>query len=302
MPRARGGGKMRRMLRAATPDDRPALIALLRAEDRAWADDDGVSDEELGDVIDRFPEALVRVDGSAQILGMAAVSDAGGTLLVLDPEADPAPLLPELVDWIEARGGAHELHGYAADVRRLAWFEAHGFPYTRSLYDLVRDTTAPLDPPSWPVSVVVSRYVPNDEEDAAVHDLIYREAAWAEVPGHTDRSLESWRAIQSPEHRSFVARRGEQPIGWISGIAYPDGRGWINQIAVARSARGTGLGRALLLHAGADLLTHGATTLALGVSAANTTALRLYESTGFSIEREWRYHGPSAFGGLHNAD
>ncbi len=299
MPRARGRGMIVRMLRPATPADRAALIALLRAEDLAWTGDDSISDEELGDVIDRFPEALVRVDGdgdgdaAGRVVGMAAVSDAGGTLLVLDPGADPDAVLPELVDWIEARGGAHELHGYAADTARLAWFEAHGFPYARSLYDLVRPAGAPpLDAPVWPVGVSVARYVPNDEEDPAVHGLIYREAGWAEVPGHSDRTLESWRSIQSADHRSFVARRDGGPIGWVSGIAYPDGRGWINQIAVAKSARGAGLGRALLLHAGADLLEHGATALALGVSAANTAALGLYRSTGFQVEREWRYHGP----------
>jgi ribosomal protein S18 acetylase RimI-like enzyme len=297
MPGARARGMIVRMLRAATPADRAALIALLRAEDLAWTGEDALSDEELGDVIDRFPEALVRVDGDAgRIVGLGAVSEAGGTLLVLDPGADPAALLPELVDWIEARGGAHELHGYAADAARLAWFEAHGFPYTRSLYDLVRPADAPpLDAPVWPPAVSVSRHVPNDEDDPAVHALIYRDAGWAEVPGHSDRTLENWRAIQSPGHRSFVARAAAgEPVGWVSGIAYPDGRGWINQIAVAKSARGRGLGRALLLHAGADLLEHGATSLALGVSAANAAALRLYESTGFTIDREWRYHGPRA--------
>jgi ribosomal protein S18 acetylase RimI-like enzyme len=279
------------MLRPATPADRAALIALLRAEDAAWTGEDAVSDEELADVIDRFPEALLEVDGT-RVLGLAGVNDDDGTLLVLDPGVDPALLLPGLVDWIEARGGADELHGYAADTARLAWFEAHGFPYHRSHYDLVRDTRAPLDTPSWPLGVLVSRYVPNDEEDPAVHDLIYREAAWAEVAGHTDRTLDSWRAHQSPDHRSFLARRDDQLVGWISGIPYPDGRGWINQFAVAESARGAGLGRALLLHAGADLLAHGATSLALGVSAANDAALGLYRSTGFTVEREWRYHGP----------
>lgn len=282
---------MLRMLRAATPEDRPALIALLRAEDVAWTGDDSVSDEELGDVLGRFPDARVFVAGE-RVVGLAAVSDAGGTLLVLDPAVDVDAVLPELVDWIEARGGAHELHGYAADERRLAWFEAHGFPYTRSLYDLVRDTDEPLPAPSWPDDFMVSGYVPNDEEDPAVHALIYREAGWAEVPGHTDRSLASWQAIQSPDQRRFVARRAGAPVGWVSGVAYPDGRGWIEQLAVAKSARGLGLGRALLLHAGADLLDRGATSLALGVSAANAAALHLYESAGFTIEREWRYHGP----------
>src|ERR1700709_753087 len=150
------------MLRVATPDDRAALIALLRAEDLAWTGaDDGLSDEELGDVIGRCAEALVGVEAGERGVGLAAVSEAGGTLLVLDPATDPAVVLPELVAWIEARGGAHELHGYAADVRRPAGFEGHGFPYARSLYDLERDGGAPpLAAPAWPTGVSVTRYVP----------------------------------------------------------------------------------------------------------------------------------------------
>lgn len=281
------------MLRAANPDDRPALIALLQAEDAAWSGAAPLSDEELGDVVDRFPEALVAVgDGGGRVVGLGAVSEAGGTLLALDPAADCDAVLPGLVEWIEARGGAHELHGYAADTQRLAWFEAHSYPYTRSLYDLVRDGGR-LDAPGWPAGVLVTGYVPNEDDkaDTAIHRLIYRDARWGEVPGHSERTLESWRAAHAAG-RCFVARHGEQPVGWVSSTVYPDGRGWISQIAVAETARGAGLGRALLLHAGADLLEHGATSLALGVSAANAAALRLYESTGFTIDREWRYHGP----------
>jgi ribosomal protein S18 acetylase RimI-like enzyme len=221
------------------------------------------------------------------------VSDAGGTLLVIDPAIDPAGVLGELVPWIDARGGAGELDAYAADVRRQAWFQANGFPYQRSLYDLVRGADAPeLPAAAWPGDVRVSRYVPG-EDDAAIHALIYREAAWADVAGHRERDLESWCATQTPEHRSWVARRAADAtaVGWVSAIAYPDGRGWISQLAVARAERGRGLGRALVLHAGADLLTHGATSLALGVQAANAGALSLYRSTGFSIAREFRYYG-----------
>jgi ribosomal protein S18 acetylase RimI-like enzyme len=280
------------MLRPATPEDRAASIALLRAEDAAWADDEPVSDEELGDVVDRFPDVAVFADDDT-LLGLAGVSEVGGTLLVVDPAIEPARVLPELVAWIDERGGAHELDAYAQDTKRQAWFEANGFPYKRSLYDLVRGADAPeLAAAAWPDGVRVSRYVPN-QEDAAIHALIYREAAWAEVAGHHERDLESWWATQTPEHRSWIARRAADgaPVGWISGIAYPDGRGWISQIAVARADRGRGLGRALLLHSGADLLAHGATSLALGVQAANINALALYRSAGFDVAREWRYHG-----------
>ena len=62
------------------------------------------------------------------------------------------------------------------------------------------------------------------------------------------------------------------------------------QIAVARSARGVGLGRALLLHALAELRSDGATSFALGVQAANATAIGLYRDVGFMVTREWRIY------------
>jgi ribosomal protein S18 acetylase RimI-like enzyme len=116
-----------------------------------------------------------------------------------------------------------------------------------------------------------------------------------EVPGHKERSLQAWRSMLTPDHRGWVARRDERPIGWVVGRGFPDGRGWVDQIAVARSARGLGLGRALLLHSLAELRSEGATSLALGVQANNENAIGLYRAVGFEIEREWRvYSRPKA--------
>ena len=76
---------------------------------------------------------------------------------------------------------------------------------------------------------------------------------------------------------------------------FSDGRGWVEQLAVARSARGLGLGRALLLHSLAELHERGATSLALGVQGENENAIGLYRDVGFEIEREWRvYSRPAA--------
>jgi [ribosomal protein S18]-alanine N-acetyltransferase len=76
---------------------------------------------------------------------------------------------------------------------------------------------------------------------------------------------------------------------------FSDGRGWVQQLAVARSARGLGLGRALLQHSPAELCSRGATSLALGVRAENENAIGLYRELGFEVAREWRvYAGPPA--------
>jgi ribosomal protein S18 acetylase RimI-like enzyme len=76
----------------------------------------------------------------------------------------------------------------------------------------------------------------------------------------------------------------------VAGRLLDSGRGWISTLAVARSDRGRGIGRALLLHAFADLQRAGARGLTLAVEAENESALELYRSVGLEVEREWRIH------------
>ena len=194
--------------------------------------------------------------------------------------------------WARRGLRARRVDSYARDTRRIAWLEANGFVHRRSFFDLRRGVEPPLAPAVWPDWVAVARYRPG-EDDAAVHALIYVDAAWDEVPGHTRRSLEAWRSTLTPEYRGWVARREERPVGWVAGRVFGDGRGWVEQLAVARSARGHGLGRALLLHPLAELRSRGATSFALGVQAENENAIGLYRDVGFEVDREWRVYSRS---------
>jgi ribosomal protein S18 acetylase RimI-like enzyme len=92
------------------------------------------------------------------------------------------------------------------------------------------------------------------------------------------------------DYSGWVARRDGRAIGWVAGRMFDDGRGWVEQLAVARSARRVGLGRALMLHSLAELLSRGASSLATGVQAENDKALGLYRDIGFAVEREWRVY------------
>jgi ribosomal protein S18 acetylase RimI-like enzyme len=235
---------MTAMLRPATPADRPDLIALALAEDAAFSGAPEVSGEEAGELIDRYrPRVVFERDG--RVVGYAAVDEGGATIVLADP-GDPVPALAALVAWLGERGH-HEVDAYAADARRIAWLQARGFTHRRSSFDLERGIDPPTAPAVWPSGVAVARYRPGEDADA-VHALVYVDAAWAEVPGHAQRSPEAWRSMLTPDHRGWVARRDGRPVGWVVGRVFGDGRGWIEQLAVARSARGRGLGRALLLH------------------------------------------------------
>ena len=278
------------MLRPATPADRPALIALALAEDAAWSGSPAVSADEVGEFVDGCgPGVIFERDG--RVAGYAAAGDGSESILLVDPGDDPEPALEALVAWLGERGH-HEVDSYARDARRIAWLEANGFTHRRSYFDLRRGLDPPLAPAVWPSGIAVARYRPGADE-AAVHALIYVDAAWEEVPGHTRRSLESWRSMLTPEYRGWVARRETRLVGWVAGRVFDDGRGWVEQLAVARSARGGGLGRALLLHSLADLCSEGATSLATGVQGANEQATGLYRDVGFEVDREWRVYSRS---------
>jgi ribosomal protein S18 acetylase RimI-like enzyme len=273
------------MLRPATPADRPHLVALALAEDVAWSGAPAVSDEEAGEFIDSFGPGVI-FERNGRVAGFAAAREGGGTILLLDPGDDPGPALGALVAWLGERGH-HEVESYARDARRIAWLEANGFTYLRSGFDLRRGVDPPLAPPVWPTAVAIARYRPGEDDDA-VHALIYVDAAWGDVPGHHQRSLEAWRSMLKPDSCGWVARRDGRPVGWVVGRVFGDGRGWVEQIAVARFARRLGLGRALLLHSLAELRSRGATSLVLGVQGSNDNAIRLYRGVGFEVEREWR--------------
>ena len=275
------------MLRPATPDDRPALVALVLAEDAAWASAAPVSEDEAAEVIEDHGLGGAVFERDGRIAGYAAAGDE--TLMLVDPADDPAPALEELVAWLREQG-CDEVDTYAADVRRVAWLEEHGYTHRRSFFDLQRDGDPPLAPADWPAGVVVAPFRPG-EDDEAVHALVYVDAAWTDVPGHSDKTLEAWRSMITPEYRGWVASRDGRLAGWVVGRVFSDGRGWIQQLAVGRSERGRGLGRALLLHALADQRENGATCFALGVQAANDTAIGLYRGVGFEVTREWRVYG-----------
>ena len=61
----------------------------------------------------------------------------------------------------------------------------------------------------------------------------------------------------------------------------------MSQFGVSRTARGLGLGRALLIESCRRLGAKEPRFIGLGVEAENANALGLYQSVGFVVAREW---------------
>jgi ribosomal protein S18 acetylase RimI-like enzyme len=286
------------VLRAATQSDREGVLALGVAEEEAWFGSAESSVAEVGEWVDEEGGVAAGVvlcngaDGS-RVRAFAAPAQHGSCILMAEPSF-ASDALDVLIPWLREHGPV-EVMTFGTDRERVAGLERNGLRHIRSSFTLARLAQAPaLQVADWPPGIDVVPYALGDD-DRAVHRLIYVDAAWTSVPGHVHRDLDAWRDAIRPGLRAFLARRGGVPVGWVAGRLLDGGRGYLSGLAVARSARGLGLGRALLLHGCADLLAGGASGLALDVVAANDSALGLYRSVGFAVEREWRiYADPPA--------
>jgi ribosomal protein S18 acetylase RimI-like enzyme len=108
-----------------------------------------------------------------------------------------------------------------------------------------------------------------------VHRLVYTDGAWASVPGHAERDLDHWLDTVRRCRSMFIARRNGRPVGWVAGRVLDSGRGYVDMLAVASTERHRGLGRALLLHAFADLQLAAGRDMTLDAQAENAAACGL---------------------------
>ena len=265
------------------------ITALQRRYDEHWfGEPENDADEvqewlELGD-----RRCLVR-DGDR--VAAAATVWRTGSSVVIDPGADVAAAAALIVPWL-AEAGAPTTEVFDRDAALRGELLSAGWRYAYSSFDLFRavDASWTLPAPTWPAGLQVRRLEPPDER--ALHDLIYRDAAWADVPGHHVRDFDEWRAIflkgDRDEERPLLAARDDRLVGAVLPRLFSDGVGWIAQLAVAGAERGRGLGRALLLAGFDGLVRAGASKLGLGVLAENESALRLYVGIGLRVDREWQ--------------
>jgi ribosomal protein S18 acetylase RimI-like enzyme len=278
-------------IRSATDADRDTVFALGVQEETVWFGRAEISTGEVGEWVDDeggVRQGVVAVDDGERVRGFAAPGRHLAVFL-----ANPAwtdAVADELLPWLHERCDGVEMMTFAGDAARIVAFERHGLRHRRSSFVLARSESAGALPAAvFPDGVDVARYGLG-EVDEAVHRLIYVDAAWASIPGHAERDLDSWRETVRHCTSAFLARRHGHPIGWAAGRLLASGRGYVDTLAVAADARRRGLGRALLLHALADLQLAGASGLTLGVQAENQAALGLYRSVDLEVEHEWRIY------------
>ena len=144
--------------------------------------------------------------------------------------------------------------------------------------------------PALPAGYRVRSYQPG-EDDQDLFGLI--DTAFAEWRGLTSESMdfEDWRVhtLDEAESRLVVVLECESEIvgAAICHDYGPEAEGWIEQVAVDRSHRGQGLGRALLIECFRRFAERGQRRC--GVSTdSRTGALSLYEQVGMTVARTYR--------------
>lgn len=105
-----------------------------------------------------------------------------------------------------------------------------------------------------------------------------------EAFGTTEEDEKSYNEsnLNDPKYSNFICKINNTPVGIIS-ARIKNGEGSIADLAVLKSYRGRGIGRAILSKTIAYLLNQGIKKFSLGVETENKNALSLYEQSGFRI-------------------
>jgi mycothiol synthase len=242
--------------------------------------------------------------GARNLLGWQGGELAG--FAHLDPAAGPAePRSAELVvhpahrrqglgrmltQALTAEAGGHPVRLWAhGDLPAAAALAAStGLTRTRALWRMNRPLHLPLAAPHLPPGISVRAFVPGRDEPAW---LAVNARAFADHPEQGRWTRED---IDRREREPwfdpagfFLAERDGRLAGFHWTKIHPagPGRGPVGEvyvIGVDPAEQGTGLGRALTLLGLQYLRDRGLAEVMLYVEEANTAAIRLYESLGFS--------------------
>lgn len=213
-------------------------------------------------------DPAVRQQGLGLALGTALVAEAGDRLRL----------------WA---------HGDLPAAARLA--AAAGFARSRALWQMRRSLQARLDEPQLADGVSVRSFRVGEDEDAWVHLNHLAFSRHPEQGGWTRADLEMrerepWfdpDGFFLAEKHGLTGKYG-QLVGfhWTKIHAHDehghDAIGEVYVVGVDPSAQGLGLGRALTLIGLGYLRGRGLSQVMLYVDEANTPAIRLYESLGFT--------------------
>ncbi|GAA2427239.1 mycothiol synthase [Actinomadura vinacea] len=172
-------------------------------------------------------------------------------------------------------------HGDLPAAAGLAGSE--GLARVRALFQLRRPAAAPLPELKVADSVRLRTFVPGRDEEAW---LEVNRRAFADHPEQGAWTLDDVRRREGEPWFDplgfFLAENDRGLLGFHWTKIHPDGLGEVYVVGVDPDAQGLGLGRTLTLAGLHHLRREGVPQILLYVDESNTSAVRLYESLGFT--------------------
>ena len=278
-------------VRTATAADLDDVLSLLAARDRAVLGEVEVRRSYLEHQLAQAKDSVVARQNGA-LSGYGSLDAEQNVALAAVDGAVADDLLGEIETRARGRGFGH-VTCVAVPEDRIVWelLERSGYARERDIVRMWRSLDGDLPAPPWPDGVEVRSY--DDRDGERVHALL--DAAYAGWdPDNVELGHDDWLAFMT-DHEDFdpslwfLAERNGELVTCALLWRPSDGSGWVKDIVVTEDERGRGLGRALLEHAFRAYRDRGAARVGLKVDTSNPTgAVRLYERTGFVVDRTYR--------------
>ncbi len=237
------------MLRPAHRDDLAAVVSVYAAYDiahRGFVDtaEDDVRGDWDAPGFDLAARTRVREE-AGRVVGYAVATTTGDADTVALPGSGGDD---ELLAWVESLGEPLRHHLPTDDGEGTRRLVRRGWVADRTYWRMRVELDRPVPAPDWPDAVEVHDLDP-ERWARPVHALV--QTAFADVgDGHVPRDIETWAAtVLAPERFDpalcLVVEQDGEVVA--ASLAQPgEDFGYVRQLAVARAARGRGLGLALL--------------------------------------------------------
>lgn len=295
-------------IRPGRPDDIAAVAALdatyeVAVHGSAYMDEVWVREEWTRPRFDPVVDSWLATAGD-EVVGYGLVYDEEPHVLVeslarVHPDHWGRGIGTALVERMEARANEHVAHARDGSIRLLndvtskddaahALLEASGYVLDRFFWHMYLDLAGQLSEWAAPPGVGI-RGFERATDSEAVHAVM--EEAFEGHYQHVPMSSVEWEADLDKDSFDpglwLVAVEAGSIVGALSGRTLM-AEGWVSDLGVVRSARGRGIGAALLAESFQIFKQRGFGTVALNVDAANETgATALYERVGMRVRRQW---------------
>lgn len=286
------------LLRPPTREHERAVFDLiLRCDQR----DVGFADSDIEDLqhdwssMDLKKDAWLALDANGQLRGYAACvpwEDGIQLMIYDDPGTESTDLFQGLLLFSGLRASAilrekndplkRSIHLYLYDqasFQNRIVMEA-GYSIKKYIFNMHRDLAGHLPEPVLPDGIRIRNPITGQDEHV-IHAFIQQAFDWRE---RTPQPFEEWKdSLMRPEIYDeklwFLAMQGDELIGTCLCMKRST-MGWIRQLAVKKSLRKLGIGRALLEHAFLVFKDLGFQKVGLAVGSENPNAVHFYQTAG----------------------